>query len=85
MICRVECTRIGSAGRVSENVEVKIVDHITGKPQGVGQKGEVLVRGPAIMTGNNIGVSSIRFSGLYRITDRVFISIFLRDFFLHIL
>ncbi|RCV38055.1 hypothetical protein SETIT_8G111200v2 [Setaria italica] len=30
MIDREECTRIGSAGRVSENVEVKIVDHITG-------------------------------------------------------
>lgn len=52
MIDREECTRIGSAGRVSENVEVKIVDHITGKPLSVGQRGELFVRGPTVMTGN---------------------------------
>ncbi|PAN41986.1 hypothetical protein PAHAL_8G136700 [Panicum hallii] len=51
MIGREECSRIGSAGRVSENVEVKIVDHVTGEPLSVGQKGELLVRGPAVMTG----------------------------------
>ncbi|TVU25676.1 hypothetical protein EJB05_28181, partial [Eragrostis curvula] len=51
MIGREECNRIGSAGRVSENVVVKIVDHMTGKPLSVGQKGELLVRGPAVMTG----------------------------------
>uniref|UniRef100_K3ZAJ4 AMP-dependent synthetase/ligase domain-containing protein n=1 Tax=Setaria italica TaxID=4555 RepID=K3ZAJ4_SETIT len=51
MIDREECTRIGSVGRVSENVEVKIVDHITGKPLSVGQRGELFVRGPAVMTG----------------------------------
>ena len=52
MIGREECSRIGSAGRVSENVEVKIVDHVTGKPLSVAQKGELLVRGPAVMIGN---------------------------------
>jgi long-subunit acyl-CoA synthetase (AMP-forming) len=52
MISREECARIGSAGRVSENVEVKIVDHVTGNALSVGQKGELLVRGPAVMTGN---------------------------------
>jgi long-subunit acyl-CoA synthetase (AMP-forming) len=52
MIHREECTRIGSAGRISENVEVKIVDHVTGKPLSVGQRGELFVRGPAVMTGN---------------------------------
>ena len=52
MIGREECSRIGSAGRVSENVEVKIVDHATGEPLSVGQKGELLVRGPAVMIGN---------------------------------
>ena len=52
MIDREECTRMGSAGRVSENVEVKVVDHITGKPLSVGQRGELFVRGPAVMTGN---------------------------------
>ncbi|KAL6906357.1 hypothetical protein ACP4OV_003958 [Aristida adscensionis] len=51
MITRDECSRVGSSGRVSENVEVKIVDHITGEPLSVGQKGELLVRGPAVMTG----------------------------------
>jgi len=53
MIGREECSRIGSAGRVSENVKVKIVDHATGEPLSVGQKGELLVRGLAVMTGND--------------------------------
>ncbi|CAD6219862.1 unnamed protein product [Miscanthus lutarioriparius] len=51
MISREECARIGSAGRLSENAEVKIVDHVTGKALSVGQEGELLVRGPAVMTG----------------------------------
>nr|CAB3472215.1 unnamed protein product [Digitaria exilis] len=51
MIGREECNRVGSAGRVSENTEVKIVDQVTGKPLSVGQKGELLVKGPAVMTG----------------------------------
>uniref|UniRef100_A0A804UDA1 4-coumarate--CoA ligase n=1 Tax=Zea mays TaxID=4577 RepID=A0A804UDA1_MAIZE len=51
MIQREECGRICSAGRVSENVEVKIVDHVTGEALSVGQKGELLVRGPAVMAG----------------------------------
>jgi long-subunit acyl-CoA synthetase (AMP-forming) len=52
MIGPEECNRVGSAGRVSENVEVKVMDHVTGEPLAVGQKGELLVRGPAVMTGN---------------------------------
>nr|CAB3476288.1 unnamed protein product [Digitaria exilis] len=51
MIGREECNRVGSAGRVSENTEVKIVDQVTGKPLSVGQNGELLVKGPAVMTG----------------------------------
>nr|CAB3476290.1 unnamed protein product [Digitaria exilis] len=51
MIVREECNRVGSAGRVSENTEVKIVDQVTGKPLSVGQKGELLVKGPAVTTG----------------------------------
>ncbi|ONM54000.1 4-coumarate--CoA ligase-like 7 [Zea mays] len=43
MIQREECGRICSAGRVSENVEVKIVDHVTGEALSVGQKGELLL------------------------------------------
>ncbi|KAL5203746.1 hypothetical protein ABZP36_008617 [Zizania latifolia] len=51
MISWDECSHTGSAGRVSENVEVRIVDHITGEPLSVGQQGELRVRGPSIMTG----------------------------------
>uniref|UniRef100_A0A0E0EA52 4-coumarate--CoA ligase n=1 Tax=Oryza meridionalis TaxID=40149 RepID=A0A0E0EA52_9ORYZ len=51
MISQEECNHIGSAGRVTENVEVKIADHVTGKPLPAGQQGELWVRGPAIMTG----------------------------------
>ncbi|EAZ39409.1 hypothetical protein OsJ_23843 [Oryza sativa Japonica Group] len=51
MISQEECNHIGSAGRVTENVEVKIVDHVTGKPLPAGQQGELWVRGPAVMTG----------------------------------
>ncbi|KAL6631362.1 hypothetical protein ACP70R_028212 [Stipagrostis hirtigluma subsp. patula] len=53
MISRDECSRVGSSGRISENVEAKIVDHVTGEVLSVGQKGELLVRGPAVMTGNS--------------------------------
>jgi long-subunit acyl-CoA synthetase (AMP-forming) len=56
MINRDECSRIGSAGRVSHNVEVKIVDIVTGEPLSVGQKGELCVRGPAIMTGDHANI-----------------------------
>ncbi|VAH94336.1 unnamed protein product [Triticum turgidum subsp. durum] len=51
MIDRDECSRVGSAGRISHNVEVKIVDIVTGEPLPVGRKGELCVRGPSIMTG----------------------------------
>lgn len=53
MISQEECNHIGSAGRVTENVEVKIVDHVTGKPLPAGQQGELWVRGPAVMTGDH--------------------------------
>ena len=61
MIGREECSRIGSAGRVSENVEVKIVDHVTGKPLSMAQKGELLVRGPAVMIGNRSRIPELFF------------------------
>ncbi|XBH54543.1 4-coumarate--CoA ligase-like 7 [Aegilops tauschii subsp. strangulata] len=51
MIDRDECSRVGSAGRISHNVEAKIVDIVTGEPLPVGRKGELCVRGPSIMTG----------------------------------
>ncbi|KAF7076621.1 hypothetical protein CFC21_081246 [Triticum aestivum] len=46
-----ECSRVGSTGRIYHNVEVRIVDIVTGEPLSVGQKGELCVRGPSIMTG----------------------------------
>nr|BAJ99388.1 predicted protein [Hordeum vulgare subsp. vulgare] len=51
MIDRDECSRVGSTGRISHNVEAKIVDIVTGEPLPVGRKGELCVRGPSIMTG----------------------------------
>ncbi|KAM0904605.1 hypothetical protein ACQ4PT_017902 [Festuca glaucescens] len=51
MVHRDECSHVRSACRISSNVEVKIVDSVTGEPLSVGQKGELRVRGPSIMTG----------------------------------
>ncbi|CAM0875966.1 unnamed protein product [Alopecurus aequalis] len=51
MVNRDECSHLGSTGRVSHNVEVKIVDTVTGEPLSAGQEGELCVRGPVIMTG----------------------------------
>uniref|UniRef100_A0A0D9XR81 4-coumarate--CoA ligase n=1 Tax=Leersia perrieri TaxID=77586 RepID=A0A0D9XR81_9ORYZ len=51
MINKEECTHIGSAGRITENLEVKIVDHVTSKPLVAGQQGELWVRGPTVMKG----------------------------------
>uniref|UniRef100_A0ACD6A2Q8 Uncharacterized protein n=1 Tax=Avena sativa TaxID=4498 RepID=A0ACD6A2Q8_AVESA len=51
MVGRDECAHVGSAGRLSSNVEAKVVDIVTGEPLSVGQKGELCVRGPSIMTG----------------------------------
>jgi acyl-CoA synthetase (AMP-forming)/AMP-acid ligase II len=41
----------GSAGKVVPNTEVKIVDVVTGAEMDRGQEGELLIRGPQIMTG----------------------------------
>lgn len=46
-----ECNHLRSVGRLSENVEAKIVDVVTCKPLPVGQQGELWIRGPAIMRG----------------------------------
>ncbi|KAG8089695.1 hypothetical protein GUJ93_ZPchr0011g28944 [Zizania palustris] len=53
-----ECSHTGSAGRVTENVEARIVDHITGEPLSVGQQGELRLRGPSIMTGTVVTAAS---------------------------
>ncbi|XP_073123065.1 4-coumarate--CoA ligase-like 9 [Henckelia pumila] len=46
-----EATRHGSAGRLSENTEAKIVDPDSGEALPPGKHGELWLRGPAIMTG----------------------------------
>ncbi|XP_020550748.1 LOW QUALITY PROTEIN: 4-coumarate--CoA ligase-like 9 [Sesamum indicum] len=46
-----EATRHGSAGRLSENMEAKIVDPQTGEALPPGQRGELWLRGPAVMKG----------------------------------
>jgi acyl-CoA synthetase (AMP-forming)/AMP-acid ligase II len=43
--------KFGSVGVPAPNTECKIVDLETGAPLGAGEKGEVCVRGPQIMTG----------------------------------
>ncbi|KAL5146160.1 4-coumarate--CoA ligase-like 9 [Glycine soja] len=46
-----ESKRHGSVGRLSENMEAKIVDPVTGEALSPGQKGELWLRGPTIMKG----------------------------------
>lgn len=43
--------RFGSVGVAAPNTECKIIDLETGAPLGPGEKGEVCVRGPQVMTG----------------------------------
>lgn len=42
----------GSVGRLSENMEAKIVDPITGEALSPGQRGELWLRGPTVMKGD---------------------------------
>ncbi|KAJ8458420.1 hypothetical protein OPV22_031346 [Ensete ventricosum] len=46
-----ECRRLRSVGRLSQDVEAKIVDTVTGQPLSIGQAGELWIRGPACMIG----------------------------------
>ncbi|XP_010520611.1 PREDICTED: 4-coumarate--CoA ligase-like 9 [Tarenaya hassleriana] len=46
-----ETVRYGSVGRISENLEGKIVDPVTGKALPPNQKGELWLRGPIVMKG----------------------------------
>lgn len=47
-----ECEHHGSAGRLSPNVEAKIVDPETGEALSPMQQGELWLRGPMVMKGD---------------------------------
>ncbi|KAJ6748444.1 4-COUMARATE--COA LIGASE-LIKE 9 [Salix purpurea] len=46
-----ETSQLASVGRLSENMEAKIVDPETGEGLGPGQRGELWLRGPTVMKG----------------------------------
>lgn len=46
-----ESQHYGSAGRLSQSMEAKVVDPITGEPLPPGKQGELWLRGPTIMKG----------------------------------
>ncbi|KAJ6676532.1 4-COUMARATE--COA LIGASE-LIKE 9 [Salix viminalis] len=46
-----ESSHLASVGRLSENMEAKIVDPETGEALGLGQRGELWLRGPTVMKG----------------------------------
>lgn len=46
-----EMMKHGSVGRISENLEAKIVDPSTGEALPPGKNGELWLRGPVIMKG----------------------------------
>ena len=65
--------KVGSAGRVIPNTEVQLVDTASGKALGVGETGELWIRGPQIMKGylNQPGetANSIDDEGWYKTGD----------------
>ena len=51
-----ETNQLASVGRLSENMEAKIVDPETGEGLGPGQRGELWLRGPTVMKGSDHGL-----------------------------
>ena len=54
-----ETLKYGSAGRLTSNMEAKIVDPASGEALPPGQRGELWLRGPMIMKGKCIYVDSL--------------------------
>lgn len=54
MIRPEETDRYGSAGRLADNLEAKIVDPDSGEALPPGKHGELWIRGPTIMKGECI-------------------------------
>jgi long-subunit acyl-CoA synthetase (AMP-forming) len=51
MVCREECHRIKSTGRLCSGVEAKVVDIISGELLSNNEQGELCIRGPSVMLG----------------------------------
>ncbi|XP_066337481.1 4-coumarate--CoA ligase-like 7 [Miscanthus floridulus] len=51
MVCREECHRIKSTGRLCSGVEAKVVDIISGELLSTNEQGELCIRGPSVMLG----------------------------------
>jgi len=68
-----DLTKAGSIGRIIPNTEVKIIDVESGNELGVGDEGELLIRGPQIMLGYlnrpDDTAQSIDADGWYRTGD----------------
>lgn len=47
-----ECSELRCVGRLSQNIEARIVDIVTRQPLSVGQQGELCIRSPTNMIGN---------------------------------
>ena len=45
------CKKSDSAGFISPNVQVKIIDLVSGEPVGPNEQGEICLKAPTMMTG----------------------------------